>query len=119
VITGWLFKVILVIGVVGFLILEVGSPLIVRAQIDGAAHDAANDAAAELLHSRNPDQARATADADAAKEGATVQNFQIDDRGVVRVTLQKQARSVLLKKWDTLKSWYDVRVSVTSAGGGN
>lgn len=117
-ITGWLLKIILVVGVVGFLALEVGSPVIVRAQLDGAAHDAANDAAAELLHSRNADQARAMADTDAAKEGATVQNFQIDDKGVVHVTLEKQARSVLLKNIDRFKSWYDVRVSVTSAGPG-
>jgi hypothetical protein len=118
VITGWLLKIVLVIGIIGFLAVEGGSPLIVRAQLDGAAHDAANDAAAEYLSSHNVDTARARADADAAKEGGTVQAFEIDSQNVVHVTVYKQARSVLLRKWNKLKSWYDVRVSVTSASRG-
>jgi Flp pilus assembly protein TadG len=118
VITGWLLKIVLVIGLIGLFAVDAGSPLIVRAQVDGAAHDAANDAAAEYLQSRNADAARAKAEADATKEGASIEKFEIDNQGLIHVTVYKRARSILLGKWNKLKSWYDVRVSVTSAGRG-
>ena len=117
-ITGWLFKLVLSLAVIGFLAVEAGSPVIVRAQVDGAAHDAADAAAAELLHARNADTARAVAEQEAADEGATLDAFEIDGQGVVHVTLVKEARSVLFKKWSKLANWYRVRISVTSAGRG-
>ena len=40
----------------------------------------------------------------------------IDSQARISVTLRKEARSYLLKKWDRLKSWYDISVSATSEG---
>lgn len=113
-ISGFLLKVVIGIALVGFVAIEGGSPLITRAQVDGAAHDAATDAAAEFFQSRNPDRARAVAEEIAAKEETVLEAFEIDEQGLVKVTMFKQARSVLLKKWSATKSWYEIKVSATA-----
>jgi hypothetical protein len=118
-ITGWLAKIVIVIALGGLVAFEGGSPLITRAQVDGAAHDAADDAAAEFFQTRNVDSARAKAQVIADKEGATIEAFTIDDAtGRVHLTLFKQARSVVMKKLSQTRSWYEVRVSADSTGPG-
>jgi hypothetical protein len=114
-ITGWLVKLIASIALVGFLGVELGTPVIVRAQVDGLAHDAA-DEAESVLRDRGIDAAKQAAADIAAKDSATVEEFTTDDQGRVHVTLHKEAKSYLLKKWGRLESWYDVRVSATSEG---
>lgn len=115
-ITGWLVKLIVGIALAGFLLVEVATPVIVRSQIDGLAHEAADEAAAILRDQNKPDVAEASTVELATKHGATVEEYSIDDQGRVHVTLRKEAKSYLLKKWDRLESWYDVRVSATSEG---
>ena len=116
-ITGWLLKVVIVLAVIGVVFVEVGSPVIAHFQVDGAAHDAADDAASSLFHGGDADTARAAADQDAAKEGATVESFTIDnDNKTVHLRLFKQARSFVLKKVSWFKKWYEVRVSASSSG---
>jgi hypothetical protein len=115
-ITGWLLKIVIVIALVGVVMVEVGSPIITHFQVDGAAHDAADDAAAAWFQRKNMDEAQSIANQDAAKEHATVESFTIDDSNVVHVRLHKQARSFLLKKFGWAKKWYEVRVSASSAG---
>jgi Flp pilus assembly protein TadG len=119
VITGWLVKIVIVIAALGFLGVEVGSPVIVRAQVDGAAHDAADDAAGDYFQHHNEDTAKALAQQDASDKSATLESFDVKpETGLVTVTLTKQARSFVLKKIKRFKSWYQVRVTVTSAGRG-
>jgi Flp pilus assembly protein TadG len=117
VIAGWLVKLIVGIASVGFLAVEAGTPIIVRAQLDGLAHEAADEAGAVLRdRAGNQEAAEETAATIAAKDQATVEEFAVDDQGRARVTLRKEAKSYLLKKWSRLESWYDVRVSATSEG---
>lgn len=115
-ITGWLVKIMIGIGVAAFLFVEIGSPVITRAQVDGAAHDAADNAAAEYFSSRNIDSARAIAQRIADDEGAQLQEFGLDEQGRIHVRLFKEARSILLKKISQTKSWYEIRVSATGTG---
>jgi hypothetical protein len=114
-ISSWIFKIIVGLALAGFLVVELGSPLLTRATLDGTAHSAADDAAHEMFQSHNPDQARAVAEQDAAEDGAHLDQFDIDDRGIVHVTLFKQARSYVLHKFKPTRDWYNVRVSVTAA----
>lgn len=113
-ITGWLLKVVLGIAFVGFAAIELGTPLIVRAQLDGTAHDAADDAAFTVFNRGSAEQAHQTAVERAAQDGAEVTQFSIDEQGRAHLTVRKQARSFILKNWDQTKSWYDVTVSATS-----
>ena len=113
-ITGWLLKMVLSIALVGFLLVEGGSPLITRAQLDDVAHEAADNAVLELLDSRNEEQARAAAEEVVIEEDAALTGFTIDQRGVT-VTVEREARSFLLKKIGQFESWYDVEVTATAA----
>ena len=118
-ITGWLVKIILSIALVGFLVIELGSPLVMQAQLDGVAHDAANAAGLELRSSGNQEVAKAEAARVADENNATLEEFTVDQQGQARVTVRKEARSFLLKKWDRTKSWYDIKKSATSEDEGD
>jgi len=114
-ISRWLIKIVVGIALVGFLVIELGSPLITRATLDGQAHDAADDAAHELFQSHNQDRAQAIAQQDADNDHAKLAIFKIDDQGTVHVTLSKQARSYVLHKFKPTQDWYNVRVSASAA----
>jgi hypothetical protein len=114
VIVGWLLKIVLGIAIVGLLAVEGGSPLITRAQLDDIAHDAADNAALDLLDKRDPERARKIAEDIVIEKGAALTEFRVEtDR--LHLTVQKQARSWLFKKVDQLKDWYDVEVSVSAS----
>ena len=113
-ISRFLAKVVISIVVVGIVAFELGSPLITRFQLDGATHDAADDAAFSLFQTRDPRQSRATAEQVLANRGVTFKDFAIDTTGTIHVTGGREAPSILLKRWDKLKSWYDVQVSATA-----
>ena len=110
----WLVKIVIVIAIVGFVAVEAGSPLIMRAQLDGVAHDAADDSFQSLFHGGTPDQAREVADNDAKDKGAKVAAFTINDDGSTRVTVEKEARSFLVHKVKRFASYYDVKVTAVS-----
>lgn len=112
-ITGWLLKIVLSFVVAGVLVAELGAPLVTRAQIDGIAHDAADNAALDLLDHNDPVRARAVAQEIADDKNVVLEAFTVDQRGV-RVTVARTSWSLLLKKWDKTKSWYDVRVTATA-----
>jgi 5'-3' exonuclease len=117
VITGWLIKIVVVIALIGVVIVEVGSPVITHAQVDGAAHDAADDAAAAYFSNHDPETAQQAAQTHADKEHATMESFAIDpDTGRVTVKLSKQARSFVLKKFSQTRKWTIIRVTASSTG---
>ncbi|MEO7837366.1 MAG: hypothetical protein ABIS21_06975 [Acidimicrobiales bacterium] len=103
-----------VIALVGFLAVELGAPLVTRAQLDDLAHDAADNAALEILSSRDVERAKAVAVEILGDKDATLKEFGVDQQGQIVLTAEREARSILLKKWSRTKSWYDVEVKVTS-----
>lgn len=115
-ITGWLVKLVVGIALVGFLAVELATPLIVRSQLDGLVHEAANEAGGILRDRGDAEAAEAAAGEIAAKDKAVVTEFEVVDATKATVTIRKEARSYLLKKWDRLKGWYDVTASATSEG---
>ncbi|HSH61187.1 MAG TPA: hypothetical protein VK988_16415 [Acidimicrobiales bacterium] len=113
-ISRFLAKVVISIVVLGFAAIELGSPLVVRLQLDGIAHDVADEAARVLGQSRNAAQARATAEQIVVDRDATLRSFEIDTAETVNVTVAREAPSIVLKKVDAVKSWYDVSVAATA-----
>jgi len=118
-ISRFLAKVVITIAVLGFVAFELGSPPVVKLQLDGLAHDVADESARALAQSRSADQARGTADQIALEHSASLRSFEIDTAGAVNVTVAREAPSLALKKWDTTKVWYDVSVSATAAKRGS
>ncbi|HET7487918.1 MAG TPA: hypothetical protein VFJ85_08315 [Acidimicrobiales bacterium] len=114
-ITGWLTKIVISIVLAGVIVAEVLSPLVTRAQIDGVAHDAANNAAIDLLDHNDAERAREVAQEIADDNHVFLKAFTIDNRGVV-VTVEKEAWSLGAKKWDKIKNRYDVKVTATARG---
>ena len=110
----WLTKIVVMIALVGLAVVEVGSPMVTRMQLDGVAHDAADGAAHELFEHPDVERARATAGELAAQRSAGLKEFQVDAQGVVHVTVQRQARSLVLRNWQRARGWFDVEVSASS-----
>lgn len=115
-ISGWLVKVLVGIALIGFLVVELGSPLIARAQADDAAHEVANEVAFQL---RNGPFTQATLDqackTEAPKHEVTAVCSFDTGRNLVQVDVVKHARSFLFDKISAVKGWYDVKASATAS----
>lgn len=114
-ITGWLSKIVVSLVLAGVLIAELSSPWVAKAQLDGVAHDAANNAALDMLEHNDVERARAVAQQFADDNHVILKDFAVDSRGVV-VTVEREAWSLALKKWDKMKDYYDVKVTATARG---
>ena len=113
-ISSWIVKLVLGIALAGFVLFELGSPVVTRVNLDGQAHDAASDAAKDYFSGHDVAKAQAVAQQDAATDGATLAAFTVDDQGVVHVTLSKKAKSYVLHNFGPTKHWYDISVSASA-----
>ena len=113
-ISGWLIKLVVGIALAGFVLFELGSPLVTRTILDGQAHDAATDAAKDYFSGHDVGKAQAVAQQDATTDGATLAAFTVDDQGTVHVTLSKKAKSYVLHNFGPTKHWYDVSVTASA-----
>jgi hypothetical protein len=109
-----LAKVVGGIAIAGFVVVELGSPLWTKAQLDGTAHDAANDAAYTLERTNSRDQAYAAAVEDVDQGGARLDEFFVDEAGAVHVTVSKRAKSYLLHNFERTRDWYEVHLRATA-----
>lgn len=109
---GWLVKVVVGIALLGFAVVELGSPFVAKAQADDAANQIADQAALRLrdvFTQQSLDEACASESA--AQEVSIVACTFDTPTDEVRVTVTKHARSFLLDKFDATKDWYDVEAS--------
>lgn len=114
-ISGWLVKVLLGIALAGFLVIELGSPLIARAQADDAAHLVADDLALRLADFQTDEALKQGCADEAAKHDVTIVACDYDiPTSQVRVTINKHARSFLLDRFSVTKDWYDVEAHATA-----
>jgi hypothetical protein len=113
-----LAKIVAPIALAGFAVIELGSPLWTKAQLDGTAHNAANDAAYAFGRTNNRDQAYAAALDDVNGVGARLDEFFLDDAGVVHVTVSKRAKSYVLHNFEKTRSWYEVHLRATAEPAG-
>ncbi|MFP5328108.1 MAG: hypothetical protein ACLGHT_11580 [Acidimicrobiia bacterium] len=113
-ISGWLIKVVVGIALAGFLVIEIGSPLLKKAELDDAAHRAADEAALELLDSRNIEAAKQVCAEIATEEEVNLDSCELDSNGDIAVTVSDTARSFLFGKLDATKKFYDVEAEATA-----
>lgn len=111
---GWLVKVLVGIALIGFIVVEGGSPLVARAQADDAAHEIANEASFRLRDSFTQAALDDACTTEAAKHEVTVLECKVNEKQEVVVKVQKHARSFLLDRFDATKDWYDVTASATA-----
>jgi Flp pilus assembly protein TadG len=115
VIAGWLAKIVVVIALLGFAAVELGSPVWTRAQLDGIAHDAADEAARSVRDHGKTDDARTVAEERAKRDGAVVTEYSgPDNQGLIHVTVYREAKSYLLHNFGPTKDWYDVSVEASA-----
>jgi len=114
VIPAWLVKLVVTLAVLGFFGFELSSPLIAHAQLDSAAHDVADGAAFDLRQGQTVDQAKADAGKVADSEHVHLDSFSVDTSKVVHVTVSKDAKSYLLRRFSRTKSWYHVTAKATA-----
>jgi hypothetical protein len=114
VISGWLIKILVGIFLAGAIILELGSPVITRAQADDAAHEVADDASFAIRDTVNEQALKEACEQTAADKHVTIVKCEVDTNQDVVVTVEKKARSLILAKWSVTKDWYDIKVTATS-----
>lgn len=113
-IAGWLVKVLVGIALFGFLAVELGSPLVARAQADEAAHEVANETAFRLRDSFTQQTLDQTCASEAAEQNVTVVRCEVDAANNVVVTVSKDARSFLFGKIDATAKWYKAEATATA-----
>jgi len=114
VIAGWLVKVLVGIALVGFVVVELGSPLVARAQADDAAHEVANEAAFRLRDQNTQQTLDDACAAEAVEQSVAVVTCGINAKDEIEVKVTKQARSFLLDKFDQTKKWYIAEATATA-----
>lgn len=112
---GWLVKVLVGIAAIGFLIVEIGSPLVARAQADDAAHEVANEAAFRLRDTNTQQALDDACASEAAKQDVEVVRCEVNQERAVVVTVTKEARSFLLARFEPFEKWYTAEATATAA----
>jgi len=115
VITGWLVKVLVGIALAGFLVIELGSPLVTRAQADDAAHEVANEAAFRLSSTNTEQSLKDACTAEASDQNVAVVKCGINAKNEIEVTVTKAAKSFLFDKFEPTKKWYLAEATATAA----
>ena len=114
IVIGWLVRLIVTLAIVALAVFEAGAIIIAHVQSDTAATDVSEEAALAYAHSHDADQARAAADAKAKDEGAIVTAFSVDTTGkAVTVTVEKDARTIILRHLSFARRWGDVKTTRT------
>ena len=106
-VSSWLLKVVLGIALAGAIVIEVGSPLVARAQADDAANEVAQETAFRLRDNFTQATLDKTCEEEAENHDVTIVVCDFDqaaDEVVVRV--RKEARSLVLKNWSATEDWY-------------
>lgn len=114
-IAGWL-KAALLGALLVFAAVDLGSPLVIRVQLDGTAGDAAAAGGRTYLRARDVGHAEAAARAEAEADGATLERFELLSDGRIALTVAKEASASVFDRVSQLASWYVVRVDTTSTG---
>lgn len=113
-ISGWLIKVVVGIALAGFLVIEIGSPLLKKAELDDAAHRAADEAALEFFDSKNIEAAKEVCSEIAEEEDVNLDHCDLDANGHIAVTVSDTARSFVFGKLDATKKFYEVEAEATA-----
>jgi hypothetical protein len=107
VISGWLIKVVLGIALAGAIVIEVGSPLVAKAQADDAATQIADETSFRLRDNFTQAQLEESCTTEADKRDVEIVTCDFDrNTNEVVVRVRKEARSLVLKNWSATEDWY-------------
>jgi hypothetical protein len=112
IVTGWIFKLLISLALVGVVAFEAGAVIVARVTVDGVASEAAGEAASAYARGQNAGAAEAIAKEYAASHGATMVGFTIENQGrAVTVTVEKRARTILLHRIGATEKWTVARTT--------
>ena len=110
IVIGWLVKLVVSLAIVGLVAFEGGAIVVARVQADGTANDVANEAAIVYARGANADAAEKAARAEAERAGVTFISFSVvDDGRAVAVTVEKKAKTLILHRIGSTRSWTEAR----------
>ena len=112
-ISSWLAKVVIGVGLLVFLIIELSSPVITRAQLGDTATATAREAATTISRGGDVSAGRKAADVFAREHNAGVEEFTVTD-DVVKLRVSREAHSYLLGRLKQAERWYHVTARATA-----
>lgn len=116
IVLGWLLKLIVSLAIVAVVVYEGGAVILAHVASDSAATDVSGEAALAYAHAHNADQAKAAATEKAKSEGASLVGFSVDTiHRTVTVTVEKEARTLFLRRLSFTRSWAIARTTRTQA----
>jgi hypothetical protein len=111
IVTGWLFKLVLSLAIVGVVAFEAGALVVAHVNADTAANEVSSEAAFAAARVGNEKAAEDAARAEAAKQGVRLIGVSLSNDGkVVTVIVEKTAKTLLLHRLSFTKSWTLIRV---------
>jgi hypothetical protein len=113
VISSWLAKVVIGVGLLVFLIIELSSPVITRAQLGDTATETARAAASTITRGGDANDARKAADVFAHDHNAGVEEFTVTG-DQVKLRVSREAHSFLLGRLKQAERWYHVTARATA-----
>ncbi|HEX7166511.1 MAG TPA: hypothetical protein VF230_05985 [Acidimicrobiales bacterium] len=115
-VSSWLLKVVLGIVLAGGIVIELGSPLVAKAQADDAANQIADETAFRLNKSFTKQILEDTCKAEGERHRVDILTCKIvdGDPRLVEVRVRKEARSLVLKNWSATEDWYRPEVTATT-----
>lgn len=119
IVTAWLIKLVVGLGVAGVLAYDVVSFGVTRFQVEDDAQQAARVASQTYSGGKNLQQAYDSALASVVGKGDTIDtvSFAVDSRGSVTLKLSRKVPSLFVQKIPQLKDWTIATSTVTSRSG--
>jgi hypothetical protein len=118
IVTGWLFKLVLSLAIVGVVAFEAGALVVAHVSADTAATEVASEAAFAAARGGGETAAEAAARDEATRQGVRLIGASLSNDGkVVTVIIEKTAKTLLLHRVSFTKSWTLVRVARRSTVG--
>lgn len=110
IVTGWLFRMVLVLLLFGIVVFEAGAVVVAKIQVDGVAITVAEEAGREYYRTKDPKSAEDMAAAIAEREESRLVSFQVSEDGrAVVVTIEKRAKTLFLHNIGATEPWTHAR----------
>jgi hypothetical protein len=115
IVTGWLFKLVLSLAIVGAVAFEGGALVVAHVSADTAATEVASEASFAAAKGGQT-AAEAAARDEAARQGVRIIGVSLSNDGkIVTVVIEKAAKTLVLHRISFTKSWTLIRVARRSA----
>lgn len=112
IVTGWLFKLVLSLAIVGLVAFEAGALVVAHVSADSAANEVASEAAFAAARGGSEKAADTAAREEAARQGVRLIGLSLAADGTyVTVIVEKTAKTIFLHRISATRSWTKVRVT--------